>query len=138
MATVTILNGPAVSGSSATSIGSVTVDSVTGEVEIKNDSGNPLSTDVSVFNPATTTSLSVSTVSARAALPAGSAVRLSNSGVYTISFQLGDSTVTASSSSMDLIPGSVEVFKVPVGATHIAAIVSAGTATLKITGGAGV
>lgn len=42
MATITITNGAAVSGNQAVNIGTVTVDQVTGEVEIKNDTGSPV------------------------------------------------------------------------------------------------
>lgn len=94
--------------------------------------------DLSLFQPdATTTVLAVTAASARTALPAGVAVRLSNAGDVAISVRFGDSTVTAATTAMDILPGSAEVFRVPTGATHLAAIVASGTGTLKITAGSG-
>lgn len=93
---------------------------------------------LALFQPeATTTTLAVTTASARVALPAGDTLRLSNAGDVAISVRFGDGTVTAATTAMDILPGSAEVFRVPAGATHIAGIVAAGTATLKLTPGSG-
>jgi hypothetical protein len=91
--------------------------------------------------PVNSTTLSVTTSSDRVGIPGNpSQVRLSTNGADSVCFiEFGDSSVTAASTgtSMRLGPGAIEVFSVPVNATHIAAKTAAGTATLFITPGEG-
>jgi hypothetical protein len=63
-------------------------------------------------------------------------VRLYNSGSVIVYVRWGKSAQTATTSDMALAPGSVEVFSKQ-DADTIAAITSAGTATLYITSGHG-
>ncbi|MBP2311896.1 hypothetical protein [Azospirillum soli] len=84
--------------------------------------------------------LAVSTSSARVALPAAApdSVRITNPSSLTVNVRFGTGAVSAATSTgMDLLPGAVEVFRVPIGATHIAGITAAGSATLRITPGQG-
>jgi hypothetical protein len=95
------------------------------------------------FRPITgaqSTTLSVSTSSNRVAIPSNPMqVRLSTNGADAVCFvEFGDSSVTAAASTgMRMGPGSIEVFSIPLGATHVAAITASGSATLYVTPGAG-
>lgn len=85
--------------------------------------------------------LAVSTASARVPLPARSpdSIRVTNPGSVTALLRFGDGTVTAATSTgMDLLPGTVETFRVPAGYTHVAAITATGSTTLRITPGSGI
>jgi hypothetical protein len=85
--------------------------------------------------------LAASTATARATLPTGSpnSIRITNSGSVTALLRFGDSDVEAEAATgMDLLPGTVETFRVPVGCTHLAAITAAGSVTLRITPGQGI
>lgn len=84
--------------------------------------------------------LAVTGTSSRVTLPAGapSSIRVSNPGGVTVYVRFGDSVVAAQASTgMDLLPGTVETFRVPVGTTHLAAITDGGVTTLRITPGQG-
>jgi hypothetical protein len=91
--------------------------------------------------PTNSTTLSVTASSDRVGIPGSpSQVRLSTNGTDSVCFiEFGDSNVTAVSTgtSMRLGPGAIEVFSVPLNATHIAAKTASGTATLYITPGEG-
>ena len=124
------------------------VDPVSGKpgaipVSVVGDSDNPVpvsGTDlgIAVFQPSDApVNLTVTTASARTALPLASVVRLGNASDSAISVRFGTGTVIAATTDMDIMPGTAEVFRVPANATHIAAIVASNTATLKITPGDG-
>lgn len=84
--------------------------------------------------------LAASTSSARVALPTGDpgSLRITNPGSVTVYVTFGTSTVTATTTAgMDLPPGTVESFRVPTNATHIAGITASGTATIRLTPGQG-
>jgi hypothetical protein len=94
------------------------------------------------FKPyaAATQARTVSTSSARAALPASTTqVMLSTVAGDSICFvELGDSSVIAvvpSGATLGGTPinGAAQVFGVPLNATHVAVITASGTATLYIT-----
>jgi hypothetical protein len=90
------------------------------------------------FGPSgATVSLAVSAASARVALPARS-IRLHNSSEVTMFIAFGDSAVSATvAAGMPIPAGGVEVFDVPGGPTHVAAITASGTGTLYVTPGQG-
>ena len=87
------------------------------------DNGNAA---VQALCPYSTTVLSVSSSSARVALPTNSrVVRLACNQDIHVAF--GDNTVTATTNSM-LFPFGAEVFNIaPLGATHIAALTTGAT-----------
>ena len=95
------------------------------------------------FRPQATgsTSLAVTAASGSVAIPgaAPTEVRLSIPATDSAAFiEFGTSTITAATATgMRIAPGAVEVFRVPLNATHIAAITASGTATLYITSGEG-
>jgi hypothetical protein len=94
------------------------------------------------FRPqaANTASLAVTTSSDRVAITGNpTQVRLRTNGADAVAFiTFGDSTVTAATATgIPLGPGAIEVFSVPLNATHIAAITASGTATLYVTPGEG-
>lgn len=62
--------------------------------------------------------------------------RLFNSGSVTVFVEFGSSTATATTSSMPVPAGLVEVVHTGVGSTHAAAITSAGSTTIYMTAGA--
>lgn len=77
------------------------------------------------FTPGGTVILAVtgSTGSVALAVGGGDQVRLLSIAANAILFfKFGTSTVTAAVTDTPLIPGEVEIFTVPPGATHIAAI----------------
>lgn len=94
------------------------------------------------FTPqATSAKLSATTSSSRVALPGNaSQYRIrTDAGDAVVYLQFGDATVTASTStSMAVGPGMAEVISVPLGATYVAGITAATTATVYITPGEGV
>jgi hypothetical protein len=66
-------------------------------------------------------------------------VRIENNGTGRVFIRFGDSTVTAvAGTGMAMRPDSVEVFTVPRGATHIAAIAAGVGNALNCTLGGGV
>lgn len=93
------------------------------------------------FTPhtAATVNLSVSASSSRVALGAGGTqIRLFNGGSSTLFFELGDSSVTAATTTGVPLPsGAIEVLSVSPSHSYIAAITASGTATLYATKGAG-
>lgn len=82
--------------------------------------------------------LSVTTSSDKVALPTSSGVTswLYNSGSATLFFKYGTSTVTAATTDFPLPAGACVAYSSSPN-THIAAITSSGTATLRITQGVG-
>lgn len=96
------------------------------------------------IHTANTDSLSCSTsVSALIAVSPNQVVRFSNAGSTAISIGFGTNTGGNNLSGLtnahgiDIMPGAVEAFTVPVGATHFAAIMASGTGTLKYAIGVG-
>ena len=55
----------------------------------------------------------------------------------TVFIKFGGASVTAATSDMPILPGTVEVFTIGVAATYIAAITSSASGTLYITAGYG-
>jgi hypothetical protein len=103
-----------------------------------------------VFQPAATASLAVTTVSAAVAIPGPPAapglraertLRLFNDGAAVVFVSFGGSGVTASATGagmgVPLAPGSVECFRPPQTATHVAGVTAAGAANLYVTPGEG-
>jgi len=87
-------------------------------------------------------SLSCSTSSTRAALVGiGNALVVTNSGTVTAWMALGTSTITATTSYMPILAGTVSIFTIPAdeldSVTHVAAITSSGTTTLNVNRGYG-
>jgi hypothetical protein len=78
------------------------------------------------------TTLSVSTSSARVALPAGSALYLRNDGAVAAAFRLGSSSVVALTTDPPLGPGDVLQMSAG-GNTHLAGITLSGSSTLSVT-----
>ena len=74
MSTVNITNGAAVSGNEAVTIGSVTIDQISSEVEVKNDTGNPIPINGSARNCVGRQTISVTTGSVSTLTVPGSAV----------------------------------------------------------------
>lgn len=100
---------------------------------------------INAFTPGITVVLSATTTTSRVALlPSTSYYRGGSLRVGSIStnancfIKFGDSTVVATTSDMVIPLGTVEIFTVPVNATHVAAITSAGTAILNLTLGEGI
>ncbi|ARN82161.1 hypothetical protein [Methylocystis bryophila] len=83
-----------------------------------------------------TTQLSVSTTSARVALPAGVTVMVYNTGAQPAFVAFGGSGVVATSAGDEVPAGGALPFA-PGGATYIAAIAASGGTSLNITGGSG-
>ena len=106
-----------------------------------------MSTNISVFRPnaAGTVSLAVTTSTGRVQFQTGTVyvtsepvVRLYNAGGSTVFVNFGDSSVTAAVASGFPVPaGAIETFAVDSAQTYVAAITSAGTATLYATPGYG-
>jgi len=82
------------------------------------------------------TPLSVSTASARVALPTGTVVVVYNTGSSAAYVQLGGSTVTASTSADVIGAGGWSAFTVGSN-TYLAAVTASGTTSLNISGGSG-
>lgn len=89
-------------------------------------------------NGQNTAQLVASTTTARVAIDKNSAaVRVVNAGPNIAFLNFGDSTVTADNAKMPLPVGNTELFTKAL-ATHVAAIVETGSATLYITSGEGI
>ncbi len=90
------------------------------------------------FTPGATVSRTVTSSTANVALgTGGDQVMISSAAGGNIAFvKFGDSTVTAATTDTPILPGTVQVYTIPPGATYIAAIGSA-TTTLYITRGDG-
>lgn len=94
--------------------------------------------------PGSTTSISATTTSARAALtspPAATGlvqVRVHNAGANPAFVIFGDSTVVATTAHMPIPAGAVEVFTIQGNETHAAAIMATGTSTAYFTMGEGI
>jgi hypothetical protein len=90
-----------------------------------------------------TTSMAVTAGSAVVALTdighlGGDEVRVVNAGTVNAFIEFGNSAVSAATStSIIVLAGTVEVFGVGPGATHVAAIAPSGTPTLYFTTGRG-
>lgn len=66
-------------------------------------------------------------------------VRVRNAGSVDVFVEFGGTDVTAATTTgLPLGPGGVEVFGLPNGATHFAAITASGSAVVYVTPGAGV
>lgn len=92
------------------------------------------------FTPGATVSLAVTTSTARIALPVtkGPQIRIASVAANAATFiRFGTVTVNAAVTDVPILPGTVEVFTVPPGATHVAAITGTSTATLYFTAGDG-
>lgn len=94
-----------------------------------------------VFAPGTTVAHDLTTTPiASVAVTAGTILRFSNPSANLVYLAFGTSgingTITAAT-AMDLLPGSVECFTVPAGATHFSAMTATSTATIKRTTGLG-
>lgn len=94
---------------------------------------NPFTPGGSVTLPATTSSANVAlpTLKGNQALiyaPAANAAAF---------IKFGDSTVAAATTDIAIPPGFNRIFTIPSGATHVAAITGASTATLYFTTGDG-
>lgn len=91
-----------------------------------------------VFKPVASATLPASTTSARIALPAQTEnVRLVNDGAGKVFVAFGDSSVVATVSDMVLIQNQPENFRVPRGASHVAAVTASGAVVLNVTSGEG-
>lgn len=113
------------------------------------DASSPALTRLGAFAPsvAATVQIAATTTSANVAisgLTAGGQVRVSN-GSADVRVEFGSAnTVTATTpaggtgGSLQVKAGSVEMFSVPAGTTHVAAKADAGTSTVEFTPGTGV
>lgn len=81
------------------------------------------------FTPGSTVSRTVSGASANVALTgSGLQVMVSSLAANAIAFiTFGTSAVTAALTDTPVLPGTVQVFTIPPGTTHVAAIGTAGT-----------
>ena len=106
--------------------------------------GNPMpisgsiSTSVSGFAPGSSysTPLSVSNSSSRVALPTGTVVVVYNTGTVAAYVQLGNGSVTATTSNDVIPPGGWMAFTIGAN-TNLAAITASSTTTLNLSGGSG-
>lgn len=92
------------------------------------------------FTPGGTVTLAVDTNTDRVALSAtgGMQARVIIVAGGSITFiKFGSATVEAAVTDTPVLPGTVEIFTIPPGTTHIAAIVAASTSTIYITRGDG-
>lgn len=94
------------------------------------------------FTPGATVTVAVTVASAATAMskPDSRQVMITSAATSALAFiAFGDSTVAATvAASCPILAGTAQVFTVPAGATHIAAITGATTATLYVTSGDGV
>lgn len=88
------------------------------------------------FAPEGAASLSVTTTSDRVALGTGGNVLLRNNGSADLYYDLGDSTVTATTSEY-LLPAGHSIVVAKDAHTHVAAITASGSTTLSVTTGDG-
>lgn len=102
--------------------------------------------DFSTFVPLGTATIATTTTSASVALPIASAdpysgsrpqVRLAHTGTNPGFVAFGDPGVVATVNDLPVFNGNPEIFTVPSGATHIAAIQATGTGAVYITCGYG-
>lgn len=95
--------------------------------------------NVQPFSPCgATVSLSATTSSSNANITAGnSALRVVNSGTGVAFIRWGVGTQTAVVTDLPILPSSMEVFGIPIGANNVAAITATGTATVYATPGEG-
>lgn len=117
--------------------------------DVSMDRSGRLRTDAGCFQAveAATVQIAATTTSANVAisgLTAGGQVRISN-GSADVRVEFGSAnTVTATTpaggtgGSLQVKAGSVEMFSVPAGTTHVAAKADAGTSTVEFTPGTGV
>ena len=103
-----------------------------------------MATNIAFAPQQNTVSISLTTSSANVALPAligsgvGYQLRIFNSSTATAFIAFGQSGVTASTStSLPMLPNSVEVFSIPFNTSYVAAIGSATNGTVYITQGEG-
>ena len=82
--------------------------------------------------PTTPAVLAIGAASARTALPGSALVRLVATSAAYINF--GNSSNTAVATDIIAAPGIAEVFRVPTGATHIAALQVSAAGSLSIVG----
>lgn len=92
------------------------------------------------FTPGSTVSRSVNSGSQSVALPSprGDQVRVMPlTGSVVVFIKFGTAAVAAAVTDMPVLPGLGEVFTIPPGATHVAAICAASTSTVYFTAGDG-
>lgn len=91
---------------------------------------------IAPFTPSTQATLNASVASSTVALPAGTSAVLCNSGSVPIYYKFGTNTVTAAVTDIKL-PSGICIADAPGAATHVAGITASSTATMDISGGAG-
>jgi hypothetical protein len=91
---------------------------------------------IAPFTPTTQATLNVTNLTSNIILPSGTSTVLCNSGSVPIFYKFGTNTVTAAVTDIKL-PSGICIADAPGAGTYVAAIVSTGTATLDISGGAG-
>jgi hypothetical protein len=90
------------------------------------------------FTPGASATRAVTTSSASVALPGqGNQVLIYSAGSAASFIKFGTSTVTAAVTDIAIPSGFNRIFTIPPGATHVAAITGASTATLYFTRGDG-
>lgn len=90
------------------------------------------------FTPGASATRSVTTSTASVALPGqGNQVLIFSAGSATSFIKFGTSTVEAAVTDIAIPSGFNRIFTIPPGATHVAAITGASTATLYFTRGDG-
>lgn len=92
------------------------------------------------FTPGSTVSVSATGTTSRVALPAtrGNQIRVAVAAGGSIAFvRFGTTAVNALVTDTPVLPGTIEIFTVPTGMTHVAGITSTGTATVYFTAGDG-
>lgn len=91
------------------------------------------------FTPGGSSTLAATTSSAAVALAAsqGAQVLIYSAGTATTFIKFGDSTVTAAVTDIAIPSGFNRIFTIPPGATHVAGITGASTATVYFTRGDG-
>ena len=114
MATITITNGAAVSGNQAVNIGTVTVDQVTGEVEIKNDTGSPVPVNAVNRNCVGRQTLSVTTGAVSTlTIPGGAASALIQSDGSAISITFDGVTAPTATIGVKIDDGMFQYVDTP-------------------------
>jgi len=91
---------------------------------------------IAPFTPSTQAVLNVTTSTGNVALPSGTSAILCNSGSVPIYYKFGGAGVTAAVTDIKL-PSGICIADAPGAGTYIAAITASSTATLDISGGAG-
>lgn len=95
---------------------------------------------ISLFNMnGAEVNISASTSSASQAInaPGATTVRICNTTNAVAYVRSGDSTVSATANDTPILAGTVEVFAINPGDTHVAAILASGTGTVNFLFGAG-